>query len=49
MSEVKFIRNEETGKVEAYKDGKKIGEVKTMGDEMENANDYKARMQSMRK
>lgn len=39
MSEVKFIRNEETGKVEAYKDGKKIGEVKTMGDDVSQDND----------
>lgn len=34
MSGIKFKRNKETGEVEAYKDGKKIGEVKTMGDEM---------------
>lgn len=42
MSEVKLVRNLNTGVVEAFKDGNKIGEVKTMGDEMENANDYKA-------
>jgi hypothetical protein len=29
---IEFIRNKETGIVEAYKDGVKIGEVITMGD-----------------
>lgn len=29
---IEFKRNEETGILEVYKDGKKIGEVITMGD-----------------
>lgn len=29
---VEFIRNKETGILEAWKDGKKIGEILTMGD-----------------
>lgn len=29
---IEFIRNKETGILEAWKDGKKIGEVLTMGD-----------------
>lgn len=32
---MEFIRNEETGILEVWKDGKKIGEVITMGDELE--------------
>lgn len=32
-----FIRNKETGILEVWEDGKKIGEIRTMGDEiMEN-------------
>jgi hypothetical protein len=31
---IEFKRNKETGIVEAWKDGKKIGEVVTMGDEV---------------
>lgn len=27
-----FIRNEKTGILEAWKDGKKLGDVKTLGD-----------------
>lgn len=33
---IEFRRNEETGILEAYKDGKKIGAVDTMGDEIKN-------------
>lgn len=29
---IEFIRNKETGILEVWKDGKKIGEVFTMGD-----------------
>ena len=29
---IEFKRNKETGIVEAYKDGKKVGSVETMGD-----------------
>ena len=31
---VEFIRNKETGILEVWKDGKKIGEIITMGDEI---------------
>jgi len=35
----KIIRNKETGILEVWEDGKKIGEIRTMGDEiMENCN-----------
>lgn len=31
---IEFKRNKETGILEAYKDGKKVGDVITMGDEI---------------
>lgn len=31
---IEFKRNKDTGKVEVWKDGKKIGEMETMGDEV---------------
>lgn len=31
---MEFKRNKETGILEAWKDGKKIGDIKTMGDEV---------------
>ena len=31
---IEFVRNKETGILEVWKDGKKIGEVSTMGDEV---------------
>lgn len=31
---IEFKRNKETGILEAWKDGKKIGEVRTMGDDV---------------
>ena len=31
---IEFKRNNDTGEVEVWKDGKKIGEIKTMGDEV---------------
>lgn len=34
MIMIEFRRNEETGILEVYKDGKKIGEVITMGDDV---------------
>ena len=37
---IEFKRNKETGILEAWKDGKKIGETITMGDEISN-NTYK--------
>ena len=30
---IELIRNPETGIVEAFKDGKKVGEVRTQGDD----------------
>lgn len=33
---IELKRNPETGILEAYKDGKKVGEVVTMGDEIKN-------------
>lgn len=33
---IKFIRNKETGILEVWKDGKKIGEIRTMGDEVKD-------------
>ncbi len=32
---MEFIRNKETGILEVWRDGKKIGEVITMGDQLE--------------
>jgi hypothetical protein len=31
---IEFKRNKKTGVVEAYEDGKKIGEIKTQGDKV---------------
>ena len=31
---IEFKRNKETGILEVWKDGKKIGEIRTMGDDM---------------
>lgn len=31
---IEFKRNETTGKVEVWKNGKKVGEIETMGDEV---------------
>lgn len=31
---IEFIRNKETGILEIWKDGEKIGEISTMGDEV---------------
>lgn len=36
MSMIEFIRNEETGIVEAWKDGKLIGPIITIGDEVKD-------------
>lgn len=32
---IEFKRNKETGIVEAYKDGVKVGDIKTMGDDLQ--------------
>lgn len=36
---IEFIRNKETGILEVWKDGKKIGEIITMGDDILNEHD----------
>lgn len=36
---VKFIRNKKTGLLEVWKNGKKIGEIRTMGDEVKKRNE----------
>lgn len=33
---IEFIRNKETGILEVWRDGKKIGEIRTMGDEIKD-------------
>ena len=33
---IEFIRNKETGILEVWKDGKKIGEIQTIGDEVKD-------------
>ena len=35
-----FIRNKETGILEVWEDGKKIGEIRTIGDEIIRGNDH---------
>ena len=35
---IEFKRNKETGVLEVWKDGKKVGEVATMGDEVSGQN-----------
>lgn len=37
---IEFKRNEKTGILEAWEDGKKIGEIRTMGDEIIRGNDH---------
>lgn len=34
MAKIKFERDKETGKVLVYKDGKLVGEIDSMGDEI---------------
>lgn len=36
---IEFKRNDDTGKVEVWKDGKKVGEIETMGDEVKEKPD----------
>lgn len=38
---VEFKRNKKTGEVEAYKDGKLIGKVESMGDDLKDKNKEK--------
>ena len=40
---IKFERNPETGILEAYKDDKKVGEVITMGDEINGTSENRER------
>lgn len=42
---IEFKRNKDTGELEAYKNGKKIGNIKTMGDEVKKENDDKNKRQ----
>lgn len=39
---VEFKRNEKTGIVEAWKNGKKVGDIITMGDDIDNEEKKKA-------
>ena len=39
---IEFKRNKKTGIIEAWKDGKKIGEVRTMGDDVSVKKNNKA-------
>ncbi len=41
---MQFIRNKETGILEVWKDGKKVGEIITMGDEI-NGSENRERQQ----
>lgn len=45
---ITFERNKDTGKVEVWKDGKKIGEIETMGDEVMNGVNQLYRPQQQR-
>ena len=40
---IEFRRNEETGILEAWKDGKKVGDVITMGDEIDGIREPQSR------
>lgn len=45
---VEFKRNKKTGKLEAYKNGKRVGSVGTMGDEVKKENDRENKKQRKR-
>lgn len=38
---IEFKRNKKTGKLEVFKDGKKIGEIETMGDNLIMTKNFK--------
>lgn len=38
---IEFKRNPETGEIEAYKDGKLVGKVTTIGDEVKKESENK--------
>lgn len=40
---ISFKRNKKTAKVEAWKDGKKIGQITTMGDDINSGKEYKSK------
>lgn len=42
---MKFVRNKETGILEVWKDGKKVGEIITMGDELDGRSENRKRQQ----
>ena len=39
---IEFRRNKKTGVVEAYKNGKKVGNIKTMGDDTNGTGNKRA-------
>lgn len=43
---MEFKRNKETGILEVWKDGRKVGEIRTMGDEVKKDNNKKRRDES---
>lgn len=42
---MQFIRNKETGILEVFKNGKKVGEIITMGDELDGEPESRKRQQ----
>ena len=46
---IKFIRNIKTGILEVWENGKKIGEIITMGDEINKEDDINGRSRNNRK
>lgn len=42
---MQFIRNKKTGILEVFKDGKKVGEIITMGDELDGGSQDRKRQQ----
>ena len=45
---IEFKRNKDTGILEVYRDGKKVGEIATMGDEVTADGEKKHRSKSDR-
>ena len=39
---IEFRRNKKTGIVEVYKNGKKVGEIRTMGDDVNGKNNKRS-------
>ena len=42
---IEFKRNKKTGILEAYKNGKKVGDILTMGDEVKDTKETKKKKQ----